>query len=64
MVRQQIAFLMLIVAAMAGVIALSMIADIAKQWNTMRKKAKIGVCLMVVLILWAVIATAALGILL
>nr|DAW41064.1 MAG TPA: hypothetical protein [Caudoviricetes sp.] len=47
MVRQQIAFLMLIVAAMAGVIALSMIADIAKQWNTMRKKAKIGVCLMV-----------------
>ena len=63
MVRQQIAFLMLIVAATAGVIALSVIADIARQWNTMRKKAEIGVCLTVVLILLAAITTAAFGIL-
>lgn len=64
MVRQQIAFLMLIAAATAGVIALSTIADIARQWKTMRKEAKIGGCLLVVLLLWAAIATAALGILL
>ena len=55
---------MLIVAATAGVIALSTIADIAREWKTMRKEAKIGGCLMVVLLLWAAIATAALGILL
>lgn len=55
---------MLVVAATAGVIALSTIADIAREWKTMRKEAKIGGCLLVVLLLWAAIATAALGILL
>lgn len=63
MVRQQIGFLMLVVAATAGVIALSTIADIAREWKTMRKEAKIGGCLMVALLLWAAITTAALGIL-
>lgn len=55
---------MLIVAATAGVIALSTIADITRQWKTIGKYEKIGGCLIVVLILWAVITTAALGILL
>lgn len=64
MVRQQIAFLMLVVAATAGIITLATIADVARQWKTMGKDGKIGGCLMVVLLLWAAIATAALGILL
>lgn len=64
MVRQQIAFLMLVVAATAGIMVIATIADIDRQWKTMRKEAKIGGCLMVVLLLWAAITTAALGILL
>lgn len=64
MVRQQIAFLMLVVAVTAGIMVIAAIADIARQWKTMRKEAKIGGCLMVVLLLWAAITTAALGILL
>lgn len=64
MVRQQIAFLMLIAAATIGVIALSAITDTIRQWKTLDKDGKIGGCSMVVLLLWATITTAALGILL
>lgn len=64
MVRQQIGFLMIVLAATIGVIALSAITDTIRQWKTMSKDGKIGGCLMVVLLLWAAITTAALGILL
>lgn len=55
---------MLFVAATAGIMVIATIADIARQWKTMSKDGKIGGCLMVVLLLWAAITTAALGILL
>lgn len=64
MVRQQIGFLMIVVAATIGVIALSAISDTIRQWKTLDKKGKIGGCVMVALLLWAAITTAALGILL
>lgn len=64
MVRQQIGFLMLVVSATIGVIALSAISDTIRQWKTLDKEGKIGGCVMVVLLLWAAITTAALGILL
>lgn len=64
MVRQQIGFLMIVVAATAGVIALSAISDTIRQWKTMNKEGKIGGCVMVALLIWAAITTAALGILL
>ena len=64
MVRQQIGFLMLVVSATIGVIALSAISDTIRQWNTLDKEGKIGGCVMVVLLIWAAITTAALGILL
>lgn len=64
MVRQQIGFLMIVVAATIGVIALSAISDTIRQWKTLDKEGKIGGCVMVTLLLWAAITTAALGILL
>ena len=64
MVRQQIGFLMLVVAATACIMVIATIADIARQWKTTSRDGKIGGCLMVVLLLWAAITTAALGILL
>lgn len=64
MVRQQIGFLMIVVAATAGIMVIAMIADIVKQWKTMSRDGKIGGCLMVVLLIWAAITTAMLGILL
>ena len=64
MVRQQIGFLMLVVSATIGVIALSAISDTIRQWKTLNKEGKIGGFAMVVLLLWAAITTAALGILL
>lgn len=64
MVRQQIGFLMIVVAATIGVIALSAITDTIRQWKTLDKEGKICGCLMVVLLLWAAITTAAIGILL
>lgn len=64
MVRQQIGFLMLVVAATAGIMVIATIADIARQLKTMSRDGKIGGCLMVVLLLWAAITTAALGMLL
>lgn len=64
MVRQQIGFLMIVVAATIGVIALSAITDTIRQWKTLDKEGKIGGCVMVALLLWATITTAALGMLL
>lgn len=64
MVRQQIGFLMIVVAATICVIALSAISDTIRQWKTLDKEGKIGGCVMVALLLWAAITTAALGILL
>ena len=64
MVRQQIGFLMLVVAATIGVIALSAISDTIRHWKTLDKDGKIGGCVMVALLLWAAITTAMLGILL
>ena len=64
MVRQQIGFLMLVVAATIGVIALSAISDTIRKWNTLDKEGKIGGCVMVALLIWAAITTAAMGILL
>lgn len=64
MVRQQIGFLMIVVAATIGVIVLSAISDTIRQWKTLDKEGKIGGCVMVALLLWATITTAALGILL
>lgn len=55
---------MIVVSATIGVIALSAISDTILQWKTLDKDGKIGGCLMVVLLLWAAITTAALGILL
>ena len=64
MVRQQIGFLMLVVSPTIGVIALSAISDTIRQWKTLDKEGKIGGCVMVALLIWAAITTAALGILL
>lgn len=64
MVRQQIGFLMLVVAATAGIMVISTIADIARQWKTLDKDGKIGGCVMVALLLWAAITAVELGILL
>lgn len=61
MVRQQIGFLMLVVAATAGIMVISTIADIVKQWKTMSRDGKIGGCTMVALLLWAAITAAMLG---
>ena len=64
MVRQQIGFLMIVVAATILLIALSAISDTIRQWKTLDKVGKIGGCVMVALLIWAAITTAALGILL
>lgn len=64
MVRQQIGFLMIVVAATAGVIALSAISDTIRQWKTLGNEGKIDGCVMVVLLILETITTAALGILL
>ena len=64
MVRQQIGFLMIVVAATILLIALSSISDTIRQWKTLDKVGKIGGCVMVALLIWAAITTAALGILL
>ena len=64
MVRQQIGFLMLVVSATIGVIALSAIFDTIRNWKTLDKEGKIGGCVMVALLIWAAITAAALGILL
>lgn len=64
MVRQQIGFLMLVVAATIWVITLSAISDTIRQWKTLDKEGKIGGCVMVALLIWAAITAAALGILL
>ena len=64
MVRQQIGFLMIVVSATIGVIALSAISDTILHWKTLDKEGKIGGCVMVALLIWAAITTAALGILL
>ena len=64
MVRQQIGFLMIVVAATILVIALSAISDTIRKWKTLDKEGKIGGCVMVALLIWAAITTAALGILL
>ena len=64
MVRQQIGFLMIVVSATIWVIALSAISDTIRKWKTLDKEGKIGGCVMVALLLWAAITTAALGILL
>ena len=64
MVRQQIGFLMIVVAATIGVIALSAISDTIRQWKTLDKEGKICGCVMVALLLWPAITAAALGILL
>ena len=64
MVRQQIGFLMLVVSATIGVIALSAISETIRQWKMLDKVGKIGGCVMVALLIWAAITAAALGILL
>lgn len=64
MVRQQIGFLMIVVAATAGVIALSAISDTIRQWKTLDNEGKIDGCVMVVLLILEAITTAGLGILL
>ena len=64
MVRQQIGFLMIVVAATIGVIALSAISDTIRQWKTLDKEGKIGGCVMVALLIWAAITIVMLGILL
>ena len=64
MVRQQIGFLMIVVSATIWVIALSAISDAIRQWKTLDKEGKIGGFIMVSLLIWAAITTAALGILL
>ncbi len=64
MIRQQIGFLMIVVSATIGVIALSAISDTILQWKTLDKEGKIGGCVIVALLPWAAITTAALGILL
>lgn len=61
MVRQQIGFLMLVVSATAGVIALSAISDTIRQWKTLDNEGKIDGCVMVVLLILEAITTAALG---
>ena len=55
---------MIVVAATAGVIALSAISDTIRQWKTLDNEGKIDGCVMVVLLILEAITTAALGILL
>ena len=64
MVRQQIGFFFFFLAATSLLIALSAISDTIRQWKTLDKVGKIGGCVMVALLIWAAITTAALGILL
>lgn len=64
MVRQQIAFLMLVVAATAGIMVIATIADIVRQWKTLGNEEKFEGCFLIALLLLATITTAALGILL
>lgn len=64
MVRQQIGFLMLIVAAAAGIVLLATISDAVRQWKTFGNEEKFEGCFLVALLLLATITTAALGILL
>lgn len=55
---------MIVVSATIGVIALSAISDTIRKWKKLDKEGKIGGCVMVALLIWAAITTAALGILL
>ena len=55
---------MIVVSATIWVIALSAISDAIRQWKTLDKEGKIGGFIMVSLLIWAAITTAALGILL
>ena len=55
---------MIVVSATIWVIALSAISDTIRKWKTLDKEGKIGGCVMVALLIWASITTAALGILL
>lgn len=55
---------MIVVSATIWVIALSAISDTIRHWKMLDKVGKIGGCVMVALIIWAAITTAALGILL
>lgn len=64
MVRQQIGFLVIVVAATAGVIALSAISDTIRQWKTLDNEGKIDDFVIVVLLILEAITTAAIGILL
>ena len=64
MVRQQIAFFMLIVAAAACIVLLATISDAVRQWKTLGNEEKFEGCFLVALLLLATITTAALGILL
>ena len=64
MVRQQIGFLMLIVAAAAGIVLLATISDAVRQWKTLGNEEIFEGCFLVALLLLATITTAALGILL
>lgn len=64
MVRQLIAFLMLIVAAAAGIVLLATISDAVRQWKTLGNEEKFEGCFLVASLLLATITTAALGILL
>ena len=64
MVRQQIGFLMLIVAAAAGIVLLATISDAVRRWKTLGNEEKFEGCFLVALLLLATITTAALGILL
>lgn len=55
---------MLIVAATAGIVLITTISDVARQWKTLDKNRKTEGCLLIALLLWATITTASLGILL
>lgn len=64
MVRQQIGFLMLIVAAAAGIVLLATISDAVRQWKTLGNEEKFEGCFPVALLLLATITAAVIGILL
>lgn len=64
MVRQQIAFLMLIVAAAAGIVLLGTISDAVRQWKTLGNEEKFEGCFLIALLLLATITAAFIGILL
>lgn len=64
MVRQQIGFLVLIVAAAAGIVLLATISDAVRQWKTLGNEEKFEGCFLVALLLLETITAAALGILL